>query len=258
MKTFFLTATGNSLAVAKHIGGDLIPIPQVIRQEKLEYEDDVIGLVFPTYCCNVPLMIRRFLDKATLKAEYLFAVATYGNSMGTGGDGNEMQEFERYASSHGQHFHYINSILMVDNYVDIFEMEKEIKRIPSKKIDEHVSVIIADITARKMFVKSTNGLGRFFTWICRPMVKSQDKLLNAKKFIVDDNCIACDICSQVCPSGNITIDKKPSFGDNCYKCYACIHACPQNAIHLKNERSSVRWRNPDVSLKEIIAANKQY
>jgi len=34
MKIFFLTATGISLAVAKRIGGELISIPQVIRQEK--------------------------------------------------------------------------------------------------------------------------------------------------------------------------------------------------------------------------------
>jgi hypothetical protein len=38
---------------------------------------------------------------------------------------------------------------------------------------------------------------------------------------------------------------------------ACLHLCPQNALHLRRERSNKRWRNPDVSLQEIIMANNR-
>jgi hypothetical protein len=34
-----------------------------------------------------------------------------------------------------------------------------------------------------------------------------------------------------------------------------VHLCPQNALHLKNEKSGERWRNPDISLAEITRAN---
>ncbi|WP_416374537.1 4Fe-4S binding protein [Muricomes intestini] len=47
------------------------------------------------------------------------------------------------------------------------------------------------------------------------------------------------------------------FSQKCEGCYACLHMCPQNAIHVKNEKSSDRWRNPEVTLKEIINSNKQ-
>ena len=47
MKIFYFTATGNSLAVAKKLGGELISIPQV--KGKHTFRDDVIGVVFPTY-----------------------------------------------------------------------------------------------------------------------------------------------------------------------------------------------------------------
>lgn len=48
MKILYFTATGNSLAVAKKLGGELISIPQAIKNNQYEIKDDVIGFVFPT------------------------------------------------------------------------------------------------------------------------------------------------------------------------------------------------------------------
>ena len=54
MKTFYFSATGNSLSVAKRIGGELISIPQIINSEDKTVKDDVIGIVFPIYSLNFP------------------------------------------------------------------------------------------------------------------------------------------------------------------------------------------------------------
>ena len=78
----------------------------------------------------------------------------------------------------------------------------------------------------------------------------------AKKYIVNDSCIRCGICAKVCPADNITVNDKVVFSDHCENCYACLHNCPKNAIHLKNERSTVRFRNEHVTLKDIISANE--
>jgi ferredoxin/protein involved in ribonucleotide reduction len=257
MITFYFTATGNSLAVAKKLGGALISIPQAIKSERYEYTDDVIGFVFPTYCCNVPRIVREFISKAKLKADYLFAVATYGNSMGSGGDGNEMLEFAKFAKQYGYSFNYLNAILMVDNFVDAFDIEKEIEKIPSKKINEHLETIIFAVKDRKNFVKTPSMFGKMITGFCRGLVKTQDKGLTSQKFIVNDACIQCGTCVKVCPRGNISLEDKPVFGNNCEGCYACLHICPNNAICIKNEKSVKRWKNPDVSVKEIIASNNQ-
>ncbi|MDO5294066.1 MAG: EFR1 family ferrodoxin [bacterium] len=255
MKIFYFTATGNSLSIAKEIGGELISIPQAIQKGQYEYEDDVIGFVFPTYCCYPPKIVREFLAKAKLKANYKFAIATYGNTMGKGGDGSEMIEFGKLASAAGHKFQYLNSILMVDNFVDTFDIAKEIEKIPSKKIDENLAIIKGDIKARKNYVKDPGFMGKVISKLCKPLVKGQDKGERAKKFIVNDHCIGCGICSKVCPMGNIAVDKVPNFSNKCAACYACLHACPHNAIHLKNERSAVRFRNENVTIKEIIEAN---
>ena len=49
MKVLYFTATGNSLAVAKRIGGELISIPRAMHDGDLSFADDAVGLVFPVY-----------------------------------------------------------------------------------------------------------------------------------------------------------------------------------------------------------------
>jgi ferredoxin len=80
---------------------------------------------------------------------------------------------------------------------------------------------------------------------------------NGVRFTVSKNCTLCGTCAKACPSGNIKVGEKVSFGDKCEFCLACAHHCPQNAIHVKGERNSARWRHPDVTLMEIISANNR-
>ena len=75
--------------------------------------------------------------------------------------------------------------------------------------------------------------------------------------MVNEKCNTCGICGKVCPTGNIEIKEKVVFGTVCELCYGCVHICPQNAIHLKNEKSNIRFRNENINIPEIIQANNQ-
>lgn len=258
MTILYFTGTGNSLAVAKRIGGTLISIPQAIKNQEYEYTDDAIGIIFPTYCMYPPKIVRKFLGKSRLKADYFFAVATYGNRLGKGGDGSEMKEFDMIAEKCGYKFQYLNSILMVDNFIDVFDIEKEIRNIPDKKIEEHLNKIIEDISEKKNYHKDPGYLGSMISNICRGLVRTQDRGLAAKKFLIHDSCVGCGVCTRLCPTGNIQLNSgRPHFGTNCQSCYACINLCPQQAIYKKNEKSSSRWMNPEVTREDIIRANCQ-
>jgi len=48
---------------------------------------------------------------------------------------------------------------------------------------------------------------------------------------------------------------KLEFKHNCDGCLACIHLCPVGAIKLKKEKGTVRFRNSNVEVKEIIESN---
>ena len=78
MTIFYFTATGNSLAVAKRVGGELISIPKALKDGESGYEDDVIGFVFPDFDGSLPRIMTKFMKSKKFKADYFFAIATYG------------------------------------------------------------------------------------------------------------------------------------------------------------------------------------
>ena len=43
---FYFTGTGNSLAVAKRLNGELVSIPQVMKEKNFIFEDEAIGIIF--------------------------------------------------------------------------------------------------------------------------------------------------------------------------------------------------------------------
>ncbi len=250
MTIFYFTSTGNCLAVAKKIGGKPVSIPQVIDSPDLHFKDDVIGLIFPIYGFGMPKMVRKFLEKVTWEAEYSFAVGTYGNLSGA-----TMANVQSFAKKRGQRFDYTESLLMVDNYLPGFDMNEQVARLPEKRVDENLARIIADIQNRRKLDATATPVWRAFTAV---IGLGGNLLLNGKQgqsYIVTQDCTKCGICAKVCPAGNIAITDKVVFGDRCEVCLGCVHLCPQNAIHMKNEKSTERWRNPGVTLNEIVAAN---
>jgi len=249
MIIFYFTGTGNSLAVAKRIGGNLISIPQIINLDNQHYKNDVIGVVFPVYALAAPLMVRQFLRKAKFEADYIFAIGTYGGIPGTA-----MMNIQKLALKSGNRFDYTANILMVDNFLPTFDVKKEIVKIPKKNIDANIAKVIEDIQNRKHNQATGSLAWRFLSPIINGAIK-YDKY--ALRFIVKEECNKCGICTKVCPKANITVSANVHFSNNCSACFACIHLCPQNAIHLKNQKSKKRWRNPEVSLNEIISANNQ-
>jgi ferredoxin len=253
MTVFYFTATGNSLAVAKRIcsnvEGKLVSIPQIVNSDNLHYKDDAIGIVFPIYGFSAPKIVRRFLDKAKLEADYTFAIGTYGNLPGA-----TMPNVQKLAQNNGYRFDYTNTLLMVDNYLPMFEMEDQAEKLPAKKTDENLAKIVDDIAGRRHAQAGASLALKAFTALLNT-VHSFDSI--SKKYTVNNDCNKCGTCAKVCPVKNITITDKVCFGDNCQACFACLHNCPKNALHIKGERSEKRWRNPEVSLKEIIDANNR-
>ena len=250
MTIFYFTSTGNSLAVAKRIGGNLISIPQAAASGTLHCKDDAIGIVFPVYFYGEPKMVRRFLDKATFEADYLFAIGTCGTTPGAA-----MLNVQKRAQKNGSRFDYANCLRMVDNFLPLFEIGSEIKKLPKKDVEGQIAKIVDDIKNRTRMKASVSLPFRAMTAIAGTMMKSPGK--KARNYIVNSQCNTCGICAKVCPAKNIAVSDKVAFSDQCELCMGCLHHCPQNALRLKSERSRKRWRNPEVALSEIIAANSQ-
>ena len=117
---FYFTGTGNSLYIAKQIEKEPVSIPQVMRQEHLEYRADAIGIVAPVYGHEVPAMVRDFLKRAVFHTDYFYMILTYGNR-----HGGASELAARLCADCGIPVSYINVIMMVDNWLPGFDMEEQ-------------------------------------------------------------------------------------------------------------------------------------
>ena len=251
MKILYFTATGNSLFIAKKFDAELLSIPQLIKEKNYLIEDDVIGIIYPVHSYTVPRIVKEYLNKATIKTNYLFVIATYGNQ-----DSNSLGCMKKILNSKNITPNYMNSILMVDSYIPLFDIDKEV--IKDKEIDKNLDRIINDIDVRKKYIRKRNIGWRLFSSFMNLLGSKLVRFLPRVFFKVNDNCINCEICSKVCPTNNIRyIDNKPSFGKKCESCFACLHNCPKKAIHITGEKSSARYRNPNIELDDIIKSNNQ-
>lgn len=243
----YFTATGNSLYVARQLA-------------------DEIGIVYPIYGQMPPNMVRRFIQKARLKAAYKFAVLTYGNMQFVAAG-----IWDELSRKSGNAFDYITSILMVDNWLPNFDMNEQIKI--DKHIPESLERITADIAARKHEIPSTEERARqlFDRFIRdRGLDPEVGYLMHSEDyFVVTDACIGCAVCTEVCPRGNYElISTGVKTEGDCDFCFACIQNCPQKAIKFAElpdspflahgeKNPDVRFRNEHVSLWSIKEANRQ-
>lgn len=48
--------------------------------------------------------------------------------------------------------------------------------------------------------------------------------------VINDECTACGVCADSCPTGAIEAGDKYTITDACNECLACIETCPTGAI----------------------------
>lgn len=254
MKIFYFTATGNSLDVAKKFGGELYSIPKVLKNNQFNFEDEKIGIVFPCYGLAAPHIVREFIEKVTLKSPYIFVIMTYGNKLGGGVDW-----FVQFAEKNNIHIQYADGLLMIDNYLPIFDIEKQ--KLKPKNIDENLSRLVSDVNQEKHYIKSGTFVDSMLTSSIQGLFKIFPNFNSVKNFSIGNSCNGCGTCVKVCPRDNIIINKnvdksKPIYGEHCEFCLACINLCPKKAIQLKKESNpNARFMNKNITLKEIITAN---
>ncbi len=259
MKILYFTATGNSLYVAKSLGDQLFSIPQMMKEGKFEFTDDVIGIVFPLHEWKVNSYVEDFLKQAKFNCDYLFAITTYG--VYTGAVGSHLQDL---GSKYGYKFDYINKVQMVDSYLYGFDMDRQVKIEGKKEIEKQIAAIKGDIESRKKWEMKERSVDKAATNFMRRRVekpKAENHLAGIKKrIIIEESCVKCGVCVKVCPLDNISLDEASGeikLANKCISCLACVQNCPQKAIQLKGQRSRARFRNRHVTLGEIIKSNDQ-
>ncbi len=138
------TATGNSLYAAKQFDTELISIPQELKKPDRQYKADSIGIVCPLYELDMPQVIKDFIKNSEFETDYFYIVITYGCH-----HGGVAERVQAYLESIGKRADYINTVIMLDNALPVFDMEEQRKLDPEKRVDEHLAAIKANIDSRK-------------------------------------------------------------------------------------------------------------
>lgn len=265
----YFTGTGNCLYVARQLADEtteLYSIPQLMKEQRFEFEADEIGLVYPIYGHMPPYMVRQFLKKAKLNADYKFAVLTYGARKC-----NSPEILDGITRKAGWSFNYIASLIMVDNWLPNFDMNEQ------KKIDKHIPEnlerIQNDIAEHRQWHEPVTEEERqqhagFMAFSGLDPEVGFLKRSEMSFAILSDRCVGCGICADVCPRGNYRLSSEgmTTSGD-CEFCFSCIHNCPQKAIQFNSastdpllqngeKNPDARYRNEHVTLADIRRSNK--
>ena len=251
MKILYFSSTGNNIYIAQSLDGELLSIPQQIKNGQYTIKDDVVGVVFPNYYMTVPDMVGEYLDMVEIESEYIFTICSYGSV--EEGAIRALKKCNRILEQKHE-INYSNTVLMVDNFLPAFDMkmEKEIK--DDEDIDARIKMIREDILERKQqkipsFIEEETLLQD---------QKHKQRFSSMLKLQLSDNpCTGCGICVKVCPRANIKLEEKPIIGDKCEQCLGCAHHCPANVIITNMDKSPERFINSHVRLSQIIESNNQ-
>ena len=246
---FYFTATGNDLYVARQFSSEPLSIPQVMKRYghgSMHWEADEIGIVYPIYWQKPPVMVQEFIRKSTFTCDYFFGILTYGCNCD-----NAPSIFTKLCSESGITPDYVNAIIMVDNWLPGFDMNRQKALDPSKHIEEQIAKQVDDVARHISYIR--RSVPNFEHGPTFPVEARY-------QFTITDDCVGCGVCTRVCPCGNYTVvNGRAQTSGGCEHCFACIQNCPHNAIYLTAGEANphARYRNSHVTLQDIINANNQ-
>jgi ferredoxin len=249
---FYFSGTGNSFKVAKTLVKELgnEEIVSMARPEKykLTKQYDTVGFVYPVYYWGLPKRVVKFITNIIFenKTAYYYSVATYGGIIGNG-----ISQMGELLRGHNITLNYGQKIRMVANYIISYNVFNNIPKC-LKRADKKLLLIIDDIKSRKNNkIKTPNKR------IEQIYNNSIQNIPSSKDYNVNNNCIGCGICKEICPVKNIEIkEKKPVFNNKCEGCVSCIQYCPRQAINYKDKtQKRKRYTNPEIDYKELIKNN---
>ena len=150
---YYFTGTGNSLHVARTIAEQLgeSKVINILRQNgqgMIEDKSDTVGIVFPVFYMNMPVIVQDFVKKLRPDPNaYVFGIATCG-----GQSGNSIPMLDKLLQANGVRLSAGFTLKMVDNAyigIDLVTPQNERDQV-QKASEDSLSKIIDKLKKREM------------------------------------------------------------------------------------------------------------
>jgi NAD-dependent dihydropyrimidine dehydrogenase PreA subunit/flavodoxin len=206
-KIYCFSGTGHTKEIADYFATALNENIIDIRLNTTDCDDniDVAIVLFPVYCQDIPVAVKKLLPE--IKAKYFVLIATYGKMS----YGNVLFEASRI----------VNGTVIASAYIPTEHTYLK----ESVKIDfSRLAPILNRINnpQRAYLPKLTkNPLAGFL-----PKMRSQI----AVKISKTNACTECSICSNNCPMNAM---ENGVTNNQCIRCLRCVQNCPNNALRVR-------------------------
>jgi NAD-dependent dihydropyrimidine dehydrogenase PreA subunit/flavodoxin len=237
---FQFSGTGNTWYAAQHlqkafeaknVSCKVMSIESLENINEAIESADIIGLGYPIYGSDMPEIVHTFLSKiSSSNHKQAFVFCTQYMFSGDGANvGAKVLRKKGFKVRQLMHFNMPNNITDFPVLRKLnFKNEEKLKLKLTRKAKRFTEDIIFNRRLRKgeLWISLLLGLIQRI-----PFRQGREKFKASLK--IDDTCIGCGRCVELCPSDNIKIIKGKAIPDlHCYLCYRCVNYCPVQAIHF--------------------------
>lgn len=232
----YFSGTGNSRHVAQELATltDDKAMP-LLGVEKIDC--DLLGVVCPVYSWGISPAILNQIKRWIFerKPSYIWVALTCGDDTGMAPD-----MLTKVLRNKGLQPDAVWSVQMPNTYVLLPGFDVDSPVVEQQKLNSlpsRLKDIAGLINARKSGVTDVvkGSMPRLKTGLVYPLFVHFG--IRPSRFRVDESCVGCGRCAELCPVGNISIKRdensgkiEPKWGSNCTSCLGCYHGCPVGAI----------------------------
>lgn len=219
----------------------MLSIVDCIREGRYEFSDKEIS---PTYFWGLPSIMRKFLETASFKTDYLYFVSTYGTTPGA-------SDYMAKKAISGRRIDTFYFVRMPDTWTPLFDLSTPEKAATfSKTTEDEIDYIACKVGERLSNKKMPPRTPAFAAvLIAQPIYNNS--IRRTSRLLVEDSCIGCGLCERKCPVSAIRMESgKPTWTkEKCVMCLGCLHRCPKFAIQYGNKtKKHGQYLNPEVKV----------